>query len=345
MSKPPDAGTQTTGAVPEPEVAGSTPDSPADLPRSSQLAVLKRVMAEFKLNNLTVLAAALTYYGILAVVPGLIVLFAILGLAGTDTTHQLVKQVQSVAPGSSAHFVRTLIAQAQSDKAEATVGAVVGLLIALWSASSYVGAFRRASNVIYHMGEGRPIWKTIPIRIGVTIVAVVVLVVGAVIVVVSGPIAKQVGDAVGAGGTTVLVWNIVKWPLLLLLVSLLLAVLFWASPNAKQGGIKWISPGGVAATIGWLVVSSLFAVYVVNFSSYNKTYGSLAGVVIFLVWLWLTNIALLFGAELNAELDHGRAISEGLPEGIQPFAEPRDTQKLSSGDKRAVEEAQAARHT
>jgi membrane protein len=274
-------------------------------------------MAEFKLNNLTVLAAALTYYGILAVVPGLIVLFAILGLAGTDTTHQLVKQVQSVAPGSSAHFVRTLIAQAQSDKAEATVGAVVGLLIALWSASSYVGAFRRASNVIYHMGEGRPIWKTIPIRIGVTIVAVVVLVVGAVIVVVSGPIAKQVGDAVGAGGTTVLVWNIVKWPLLLLLVSLLLAVLFWASPNAKQGGIKWISPGGVAATIGWLVVSSLFAVYVVNFSSYNKTYGSLAGVVIFLVWLWLTNIALLFGAELNAELDHGRAISEGLPEGIQ----------------------------
>jgi membrane protein len=345
MTKPPDAAAQTTGAEPETAVAGSTPESPADLPRSSQLAVLKRVMAEFKLNNLTVLAAALTYYGILAVVPGLIVLFAILGLVGTDTAHQLVKQVQSVAPGSSAHFVRTLIAQAQSDKAEATVGAVVGLLIALWSASSYVGAFRRASNVIYHMGEGRPIWKTIPIRIGVTIVAVVVLVVGAVIVVVSGPIATQVGDAIGAGGTTVLVWNIVKWPLLLVLVSLLLAVLFWASPNAKQGGIKWISPGGVIATIGWLAVSALFAVYVVNFSSYNKTYGSLAGVVIFLVWLWLTNIALLFGAEVNAELDHGRAIAEGLPESVQPFAEPRDTQKLSSGDKRAVEDAHAARRT
>jgi membrane protein len=345
MTELPDARPQTTGAEPGPASAGSTPDSPGDLPRSSQLAVLKRVTAEFRLNNLTVLAAALTYYGILAVVPGLIVLFAILGLVGTDATHQLVKQVQSVAPGSSAHFVRTLIAQAQSDKTEATAGAVVGLLIALWSASSYVGAFRRASNVIYHMGEGRPIWKTVPIRIGVTIVAVIVLVVGAVIVVVSGPIAKQVGDAIGAGGTTVLVWNIVKWPLLLVLVSLLLAVLFWASPNAKQGGIKWISPGGVIATIGWLAVSSLFAVYVVNFSSYNKTYGSLAGVVIFLVWLWLTNIALLFGAEVNAELDHGRAIAEGLPEGVQPFAEPRDTQKLSGGDKRAVEEAQAARHT
>ena len=341
----PDPQSPTTGARSGPEATAVPPDSPGDLPRGSQLAAMKRVTAEFKHNNLTVLAAALTYYGVLAAVPGLIILFAILGLVGKDTTHQLVKQVQSVAPGSSAHFVRTLITQAQSNKTEATVGAVAALLVALWSASSYVGAFRRASNIIYHMGEGRPIWKTVPIRIGVTIVAVVVLVVSAVIVVVSGPIAKQVGDAIGAGGTTVLIWNIVKWPVLLLLVSLLLAVLFWASPNAKQGGIKWISPGGVIATIGWLVVSALFAVYVVNFSSYNKTYGSLAGVVIFLVWLWLTNIALLFGAEVNAELDHGRAIAEGLPEDVQPFAEPRDTRKLSKGDKQAVEEAQAARNT
>jgi membrane protein len=331
-----------------PELGSSTsfsPESPGDLSRRSQLAVLKRVTAEFKHNNLTVLAAALTYYGVLAAVPGLIVLFAILGLTGKGTAHQIVKQVQSVAPGSSAHFVTTLIAQAQSNRTEATVGAIAALLVALWSASSYVGAFRRASNIIYHMGEGRPIWKTVPIRLAVTIVALGVLVVSAVIVVVSGPIAKQVGDIIGAGGTTVLIWNIVKWPVLLLLVSLLLAVLFWASPNAKQGGIKWISPGGVIATIGWLVVSALFAVYVVNFSSYNKTYGSLAGVVIFLIWLWLTNIALLFGAEVNAELDHGRAIAEGLPEDVQPFAEPRDTRKLSKGDKQALEETQVARNT
>jgi membrane protein len=339
----PDGQVTETGA--RPDLDSQEPKGPGDLSRPSQLAALKRVTAEFKHNNLTVLAAALTYYGVLSVVPGLIVLFALLGLVGKRTTHQLVTQVQSVAPGSSAHFVRTLITQAQSNKSEATAGAIAGLLIALWSASSYVGAFRQASNVIYHIGEGRPIWKTAPMRIVVTIVAVIVLVISAVIVVVSGPIAKQVGDAIGAGGTAVLVWNIVKWPLLLVLVSFLLAVLFWASPNAKQGGIKWISPGGVIATIGWLVVSALFSVYVVNFSSYNKTYGSLAGVVIFLIWLWLTNIALLFGAEVNAELDHGRAIAEGLPENVQPFAQPRDTRKLDEDEKRAVEATEHARRT
>jgi membrane protein len=167
----------------------------------------------------------------------------------------------------------------------------------------------------------------------VPIVTVVILVVAAVITVVSGPIARQVGDGIGVGSTAVLVWNIAKWPVLFLLVSLRLAILFWASPNAKQRGFRWISPGGLVATIGWVAVSGLFALYVVNFSSYDKTYGSLAGVVIFLIWLWLTNIALLFGAEVNAELDHGRAIAEGLPEDVEPFAVPRDTRKLSDEDR------------
>ena len=157
-------------------------------------------------------------------------------------------------------------------------------------------------------------------------VAVIVLIISACIVVVSGPVANQVGNAVGAGHAAVLVWDIAKWPLLLILVSFLLAILLWASPNAKQGGIRWISPGGIVATILWIVISAFFALYVTNFSSYDKTYGSLAGVVIFLVWLWLTNVALLLGAELNAELDHGRAIAEGLPDDVRPFTEPRDPQ-------------------
>jgi membrane protein len=215
----------------------------------------------------------------------------------------------------------------------------------LWSTSSYVNAFRQASNIIYGIGEGRPIWKTIPLRLGVTVVAVIVLVVSARIVVVSGPVANQVGNAVGVGHGAVLVWDIAKWPVLLILVSFLLAILFWASPNAKQGGIRWVSFGGIVATILWIVISALFALYVTNFSSYDKTYGSLAGVVIFLVWLWLTNVALLLGAEVNAELDHGRAITEGLPDDVRPFAEPRDTRKLSEGDRRAVEDAQAARRS
>ena len=313
-------------------------DSPTDLPSSSLRAVVSRARAEFRRDHLTDLAAGLTYYATLSAVPALIVLVGILGLLGPDTTTQLTNQVQSLAPGSSAELVRTLIGQAQANRTGAGIGAIVGILVALWSASGYVAAFMRASNVIYDIGEGRPIWKTVPIRIGLTVLAVVVIVISVVIVVVSGPVARQVGDLVGAGDTAVLVWNIVKWPVLLILVSVLLAVLFWASPNAKQSGIKWVSPGGVIAVLIWVGASALFALYVANFASYDKTYGSMAGVVIFLVWLWLTNIALLLGAEVNAELDHSKAIAAGLPPDAEPFAEVRDTRKLDDHEKREVEE-------
>ena len=319
------------------------PDSPTDLSKPSLVAVVKRARREFKRDNLTDLAASLTYYGLLSIAPALVVLVAALGLLGKDATAQVVDQVQAVAPGSSAEFVRTLIAQAQANRTSAGLGAVVGLLVALWSASGYVSAFMRASNVIYDIPEGRPIWKTIPIRVGVTVFAVVVMVVSAVIVVVSGPVARQIGQLVGAGDTGLTLWNVLKWPVLLLLVSVLFAVLFWASPNARQGGVKWVSPGGIIAVVIWLVVSGLFAVYVAYFSSYNKTYGSLAGVVVFLVWLWLTNIAILLGAEINAELDRGRAIAAGVPEDLEPFAEPRDTRAMSDYDKAAVEEAAGRR--
>jgi len=319
------------------------PDKPTELSKPSLTAVGKRASKEFKHDNLTDLAAALTYYAVLSIVPGLIVLISLLGLLGPDATNQVMNQVEQVAPGSSADFVKTLITQAQANKGGAGIGAILGVVVALWSASGYVAAFMRASNVIYGIGEGRPIWKTAPIRLGVTIVAVILLLISAVIVVVSGPVAQQIGDLIGVGNTAVLVWNIVKWPVLLIIVSVLLAILFWASPNAKQGGVQWVSPGGVIAVVIWLVISGLFAVYVTNFSSYDKTYGALAGVVIFLVWLWLTNIALLLGAEINAELAHGKAIAEGLPEDVQPFADPRDTRKLDESDKDAIEEAQAAR--
>jgi membrane protein len=322
---------------------GDSPDSPADLPSSSLKEALGRARKEFRRDHLTDLAAGLTYYATLSAIPALIVLVAVLGLLGPDTTSQLTNQVQAIAPGSSAELVGNLITQAQANRTGAGIGAVVGLLVALWSASGYVAAFMRASNVIYDIGEGRPIWKTLPIRLGLTVLAVVVIVISVVIVVVSGPVARQVGELIGAGDTTVLVWNIVKWPVLLVLVSVLLAVLFWASPNAKQAGIKWVSPGGIIAVLIWLGASALFALYVSLFASYDKTYGSMAGVVIFLVWLWLTNIALLLGAEINAELEHAKAISEGLPPDVQPFAEARDTRKLDDEETRAVEAAERRR--
>jgi membrane protein len=308
------------------------------------LAVVKRARAEFRNDHLTTLAAALTYYAVLAVIPGLIVLFTALGVLGNHVTGQVVAQVNKVAPGSAGHFVQTLISQAQTHKTGTGVTAIMGLALALWSASCYVNGFRKASNVIYGIGEGRPIWKTAPLRLAVTAVAVAILVLCAMIVVVSGSIANQVGNAIGAGHAAVIAWNIAKWPILVILVSVLLATLFWASPNAKQAGIKWVSPGGVIATLCWLAVSAAFAVYVTNFSGYNKTYGALAGLVIVLIWLWLTNLALLFGAEVNAELEHAKAIAEGLPEHVRPFAEPRDTRKLDEQDRQALRAARDQRN-
>lgn len=320
-----------------------SPDSPTDLPKPSLKAVLRRARASFKEDHVTDLAAALTYYGVLSIVPALLVLLSILGLMGQDATDQVVSQVEALAPGSAASFVETLITQAQSNRTGAGIGAVVGVLVALWSASGYVSAFMRASNIIYDIGEGRPIWKTLPIRVGVTVLAVVILVISAVIVVVSGPVAHQIGDLVGVGDGAVLLWNIVKWPVLVVLISVLLAVLFWASPNAQQAGVKWVSPGGLIAVLLWVAVSGVFTVYVANFSSYDKTYGSLAGVVIFLVWLWLSNVAILLGAEINAELDHAKAIAEGLPEDAEPFALPRDTRKLSEPEQARLDEVAAQR--
>jgi membrane protein len=318
-------------------------DSPTDLPKESLKDVLKRARVEFRNDHLTDLAAGLTYYAVLSVVPGLIVLVSLLGLMGPDATQQVVNQANAIAPGSSAELIQTLIQQAQANQRGAGFGAILGLAVALWSASGYVAAFMRASNVVYDIGEGRPIWKTIPLRIGLTVFALVVLLIGVLIVVLSGPVAQQIGDLLGLGDTAVLVWNIVKWPVLVVLISVLLAVLFWAAPNAKQEGIKWVSPGGVIAVLIWLGASALFALYVTLFASYNKTYGSLAGVIIFLVWLWITNIAVLLGMEINAELQHGRAIAEGLPPEVEPFAEPRDTRKMDEGETRDVAEAERER--
>ena len=205
--------------------------------------------------------------------------------------------------------------------------AIAGLAGALWSASGYIAAFMRASNAIYDVPEGRPFWKTTPIRIGVTLVIMIMLVLCAVMVVVTGGLARHLGQVLGIGSVAVTVWDIAKWPVLLIIVSLMFAILYWVSPNAKRG-FRWVSPGGVVAVAGWLVASGLFAVYVANFGHYNKTYGSIAAVIIFLVWLWVSNLAILLGAEFDAELERGRAVAAGVPLGQEPYVQPRDLRKL-----------------
>ncbi len=307
------------------------PDQPTELGGRGWWHALKRSVTEFKEDNLTDWAAALTYYGVLAIFPALIVLVSVLGLVGESATQPLIDNLGSVAPGPAKEIFTSAIENLQGGQGAAGVLFIVGLLGALWSASGYVAAFMRASNAIYDMPEGRPVWKTLPVRVGLTVVLLTLLAVTTLAVVLTGGLAEKVGDLIGLGSTAVTVWNIAKWPVLLVVVSFMFALLYWAAPNVKQPGFRWVSPGGTLAVIGWIIASLAFAFYVANFGSYNKTYGALAGPIVFLVWLWISNIMILLGAEFNAELERERAIEGGMrPVDKEPFAEPRDTRKMET---------------
>jgi membrane protein len=322
--------------------ARHAPRKPTDMPKAGWVAILKRSVREFKHDDVTDRAAALTYYGVLALFPAMLVLVSILGLLGKSTTKTVLNNINSVAPGGVHSFLNSVVTQVQGKAGTAGIAGIVGIVLALWSASGYIAAFMRAANAIYDVDEGRPIWKTAPVRLLTTLVLVVLLLIAAAIVVLTGPIASKVGQALGIGSTVVTVWDIAKWPVLIVLVSIMVTILYKATPNVKQPNFRWISAGGVLAVIIWVIASALFAVYVSLSGSYNKTYGSLATVIIFLVWLWITNIAILLGAEFNAETQRERALRAGLPEDVEPFAELRDTRKLDEPEKRRVAEAERA---
>jgi membrane protein len=309
---------------------GRAPDGPADLGKQSWFGVLKRTIREFKEDNLTDWAAALTYYGVLAIFPALLALVSVLGVLGSSTTQPLIDNLGTVAPGPAKDIVTSAIKNLQSNRGAAGVLVIVGIVVALWSASGYVAAFMRASNAIYDVGEGRPIWKTAPTRFLTTLVLVGMLAAVAIAVTITGPLATQVGKVLGIGGSAVTVWDIAKWPVVLVVVMSMFAILYWAAPNVRHPRFRWVSPGGTAGVLLWLVASAAFALYVAKFANYNKTYGALGGVIVFLMWLWISNIAILLGAEFNAELERGRQIETGHPADKEPFLEPRDTRKLES---------------
>jgi membrane protein len=291
------------------------PDEPTELPRQWWWGAAKRTVREARDDGLTDWAAALTYYAVLAMFPALLVLVALVGLVGSypQTTNALLDIVRQVGPRSAVDTFRDPIVEVVRNKGGAGALLGVGLLGALWSASGYVGAFIRASNVIYEVQEGRRFWRLRPLQILITIGMTLTAALVAVSLVVTGPLADAVGDVVGLGNAAVTIWNIGKWPVLLLVVITMFAVLYFVAPNVRQPGFSWITPGGVLAVLTWLLGSLGFGIYVANFGSYNSTYGSLGGVVIFLVWLWLGNLALLLGAEFNAELERSRELARGEP--------------------------------
>src|SRR3954467_14660881 len=258
---------------------------------------LKRTVKEFSEDNLTDWAAALTYYGVLALFPALIALVSLIGLVVSPQTlaKALTGSLTSVIPGAAQGTVDPIVQQLTTRGTSAGFGLIIGLAGAVWAASGYVGAFTRAANVVYETPEGRKIWKLKPLQLLVTLIGVILAAVIVASVVLSGPVVKAVGGAIGLGSTALTVWSVAKWPVIVVLVALMIAILYYSTPNVRLRGFKWVSPGAGVALLIWAVASALFAFYVANFGSYNKTYGALAGVIIFLVWFWLTKLALLFG--------------------------------------------------
>jgi membrane protein len=280
---------------------------------------LKRGVSAYRADNAGDLAAALTYYGVLSIFPALIALLSILGLVGSSSTQTLVDSITKIVPGEAQKIFTNAIHSLQHSHSSAGIVFFVGILAALWSASGYVSAFMRTSNAIYEVQETRPFLKLSLRRFVLTVVMVVLLVISSVAVVTTGSIARQVGNVIGVGNSAVQAWDVAKWPVLLVIVSFMITLLYWASPNIHSQRLRRVAPGALFAVLVWVVASLLFALYAAGFSSYNKTYGALAGVVVFLVWLWLTNVALLIGAEFNSELQRERGEAYGTqrsPDGV-----------------------------
>jgi membrane protein len=303
------------------------PEGVTDLSSRSWIGALKRTGKAFKEDNLSVWAAALTYFGILSIFPALLVLVSVVGLIGSSATDALIENLEEVAPGPAQEIVTNAIRNLEGAGSASGIAFVIGLAGAIWAASGYVNGFMDASNAVYDVEEGRGLTKALPVRIGLTVVLMVLAAIIAFSVTLTGGVAQEVGNLVGVGGTAVDVWNLAKWPVLLVLVSLLLAVLYWGAPNVKLP-FRLLSPGSLLAVLGWVLASIAFAFYVANFSSYNRTYGALAGPIVFLLWLWITNICVLLGLELNAELERSRKLEAGeVRSEEERFVETREPEK------------------
>ena len=305
------------------------PEDPTELTKPAWRFAFRNTVREFLDDECTDLAAALTYYSVLSIFPALLAAVSLLGVFGQGqrTVDAILGIVQDLGPDSAVETLRGPIESLTTSRT-AGLGLVIGIVVALWSASSYVRAFSRAMNRIYEIGEGRPLWKLTPIQMAITVFAVLLLGVAALALVITGPLAKAIGDAIGLGSAAVTAWNIAKWPVLALIVVFVIAVLYHATPNIKQPKFRWLSTGALVALVTWLVASAVFGLYVSGFSNYQRTYGVLAGAIIFLLWLWITNLALLFGAEFDSELERSRELQAGLHAADGLKLPPRDTQRL-----------------
>jgi membrane protein len=281
-------------------------------------ATLKRTLTEFQEDNLSDWAAALTYYGLLSLFPALIAMVSLIGIFGDPqtTTSKLTEIITELGPESGAETFEGPIDSIVENQGAAGF-------------AFFVGAFTRASNIVYETPEGRPFWKLRPLQIAVTLALIVMMALLAVGLVLTGPVVEAIAGPVGLSGTAVDVWNVAKWPVMAAIFVLMVDVLYYTTPNVKLRGFRWVTPGAVLALVVWAIASALFALYVANFGSYDKTYGTLGGLVVLLLWFWITNLAILFGHQMNAERERSVEIEEGRPRAekeiqLEPRDEPKD---------------------
>ncbi len=332
--------------APQPDDARK-PQTPPEIDKPSWKYALKRAFSEFLRDRCTTLAAALTYYSVLAIFPALLAVVSLVGLFGQadETTDLLLSVLGRVADDSVVQVLRPPIEQlAQSNTAGFAL--IIGLAGAIWSASGYVSAFSQAMNTIYEIDEGRPFWKLRPMVLLLTVILLIIAVAIVLLVIVSGPIAEAIGETIGLGEVALTVWSIAKWPVIVILAILALAILYYGSPNVKQPKFRWMSLGAFVALVIMVVASLGFFFYVINFSNYQKTYGSIAGVIILLLWLWIVNLSLLFGAEFDAELERGRQLQAGIEaeESIQlPPRDDRQSKKMQEKEQKTIDEGRELR--
>jgi membrane protein len=311
------------------------PDGPTDMSKRSWFYVLRKTLREFTSDQCTDIAASLVYFSVLAIFPAMLALVSLLGVVGQGekSISTIFSTLKSAGVGSSLNVIRAPLEQFASSPA-AGLGLITGIVLAVWSASGYIGAFSRGMNRIYNIDEGRPVWKMRPMQLIVTIIIILLVLVMVLALIISGPITTAIGNAIGLGSTVQFVWSIIKWPILAIAVILMIAVLFYATPNVKQPKFRWVSLGSVVALVVLLIASAAFAFYIANFSNYNKTYGSFAGVIIFFLWLWIANNALLFGAEFDAEIERGRELQAGIAAEENIQLPPRDARKSEKAEKK-----------
>jgi membrane protein len=319
---------------------------PTDLTARAWWHALRDAGKAFRDRDLTDNAAALTYYSVLSLFPFLVVLVSLLGVLGSpQSIDGMLRIVEDLGSESAVDTVRPVIENIVENSAEAGVALVLGIAAGLWSASGYIGAFIRTANEIYDVEEDRAFYQLRPVQLLMTLVMTIIVAFVLIGLVLTGPLSQAIGDELGLGETAQTIYSIVKWPVLFGVVVLVIGLLYRFSPNARHEGLRWVLPGSLVATVLWLAASAGFSFYVANFGSYSGTYGSLAGAIVFLIWLWLTNLAVVFGAQFAAELERTGAAAERStpPQEFAPFVSQAKGAEADESDRaRAPEGAPAS---